>query len=358
MAKKKKKSNKPLVLIMAGGKGERFWPRSTERNPKQLQKIYSKKTLLQETIDRARLFTSKDRIYIGCNRELKKAVMRTHNVSAKNFIVEPEGRNTAPIVALAAAELIKKNPESSMVVLSADHYITPPDVFKKTIQTALIAAEQGNLVTLGVKPSRPDSGYGYIKPGEVLSDGVHKVESFKEKPDPQTAVEYLNEGYLWNSGIFIWKLSVILQEFHTHAPGIIEPIEKALKDKKLKKVFAKIPKEPIDIAIMEKSKAACVVPADFTWDDVGAWTALDRIVEKNGENIVLSERKKADLAELKAQNNTILSEKKLIALLGIENVVVVEQDDILFIASKDGLSDIKELTGKMRSNPALQKYLK
>ena len=355
-------ASKPLVLIMAGGKGERFWPRSRETCPKQLQKVYSDKTLLQETIDRARTITDLNSIYVGCNAALKKAILKTHKLPASNFIVEPEGRNTAPIIALAALHFEKKFPGRTHIVLSADHYIAPPEEFKKTIQMAIACADKGFLVTLGVKPTRPDIGYGYIAAGGPLWDtGASTIKSFVEKPDLKKATSYFKKSnYYWNSGIFIWNGPVILEEFREHAAEIIGPLEKSFRSpSKLKTSFSKIPKDPVDVAILEKSRRIAMVPATFTWDDVGSWLSLERIVPADEEgNVLVRGDKKAELYAKNSRGNIVLSSKKLVSLLGVEDVIIVEEDDLLFVSSRKGVGEIKELIGEFRQNKTLQKYLR
>lgn len=342
---------------MAGGKGERFWPRSTASHPKQLQKIYSRRTLLEETVRRARLVAPAEHIYVGCNQSLKSTIQKIHPELDLRFVVEPSGRNTAPIIALAALQLQKKHPGATMVVMSADHYIDPPAEFKETLKTAISAAKDGKLVTLGIVPTRPDSGYGYIQKGPSSQSGVFDVKSFKEKPDHRTALEYLKNGYLWNSGIFLWSLDTILEEYRNHAPAIIGPLEKAKTAGDLKKAFPKVPELPVDIAIMEKSRRASVVPARFHWDDVGSWTALERIVEPAEKGITLVGPENQQLVQKESSNSVVVSNSKLVAMLGVEDLIVVEEDDVLFVASRESLGRIKELLKAMKQNPALQKYL-
>lgn len=364
MTKLLKKQTKPVVLIMAGGKGERFWPRSRNSNPKQLQKVYSNKTLLDETIDRALKVTSLDRIFIGCNAELKKVTLKSHKrLKPSQFVVEPEGKNTAPIVALAAIIFEKKFPGSIHIVLSADHYIYTLDGFKKTIQTAIEVARSGWLVTIGVPPNRPETGYGYIQTGKKIDSlKACKITSFKEKPNIKTAKQYLdNKGsYLWNSGIFIWEGKRIVEEFDLHAPKIIDLVRKGQASKsELAQAFSIIPADPVDTAIMEKTKKLAVVKAGFIWDDVGSWTSLERISnnDKSG-NAYFTNHKKSSLAVHSSKNNIVVSSKPLVALLGMEDTIVVEEDDVLFIAKRNHLDDIKKFMQEMKSKAALQKFFR
>lgn len=355
-------ASKPVVLIMAGGKGERFWPRSTVSTPKQLQKIYSNKTLLQETIDRARAFTSADRIFIGCNPSLKKAIQKGHKIPDAQFVLEPEGRNTAPIIALAALQLESRFPGTVQVILSADHFIQPLDRFAESMKAGMTLAQQDYLVTCGIVPTRPDPGYGYIQPrkSEVLKPAGWTIEQFHEKPDIEKAAGYVKDGFLWNSGIFLWKGSVILEEFRKHAPEILQPLEKTYKSAAaLKKVFPTLPEQPIDIAIMERSQRRAVVPASFQWDDVGSWLALERIRSESADadgNIFAGE--KTQTAAFDARGNIIVpNSKRLIALLGVKDLVYVETDTSVLIATKERLNDIKKLIAKLKEKPALQSFL-
>lgn len=360
-----KNNQEPLVIIMAGGKGERFWPKSTESKPKQLQKIYSNKTLLEETIHRATLLTSKENIFIGCNSDLKKAIQKEIKIKDKQFIVEPIGKNTAPIVALASLYLEEKFPERIHVVLSADHYISPEQEFKKTIQKAMDLAKMDYLVTCGIIPTRPDTGYGYIQKGESINEIGFEVLKFHEKPELSRALEYIKKGFYWNSGIFIWKGKRIIEEFEKNALEILEPIRNSYKNKKqLQVVFNKISEVPIDIAIMEKAKKIAVVESSFIWDDVGSWLSLERIYLNNADKLddkqnILLIPKKADFYSYDSHNNIITTEsEKLYVLMGIENSVIVETEKVFLFAKKEALNNIKEMLKEMKQNTALHKYIK
>lgn len=359
---------------MAGGKGERFWPRSRETRPKQLQKVYSSKTLLQETWDRALQITTGDRIFIGCNAALKEAVLKTHSgIPEEAFVVEPAAKNTAPIVALASLVLEQRFPGSVQVVLSADHFIAPPEEFTRTMNVAISAASENEvLVTIGIPPTRPETGYGYIHTGTGPSEdsgktgsfpgreGTLKIEAFVEKPDAVRAAQFVaREDYFWNSGMFIWKGSTILEEFHTHARQIIEPIEKAvLSGESLEGAFEQIPSEPVDIAILEKSKRVVMTPSTFRWDDVGSWLSLERILDGDSNGNTLVSEGQTVVSGIASSNNVILSNREVVALLGIKDTIIVEEDDLLFVASREHVGRIKELLSQFRENPSLQKYLK
>ena len=356
----------PVVLIMAGGRGERFWPRSTVQNPKQLQKVYSDRTLLQETFERARNLTDPSRIFVGCNPALKQAILDSHSeFGPDQFVVEPQGRNTAPIVALAALQLERRFPGAVQIVLSADHYIAPPDEWQATMRRAVAVAEAGWLVTLGVRPSRPETGYGYIAVGQALDSvpdsGAFQIESFVEKPDLARARDYFHrDNFYWNSGIFIWSGPRIIEEFKAHAPAILEPLEQDeafADDSRLATVFPTLPEEPVDIAIMEKSSSIAMIPASFTWDDVGSWLSLERIVEADPTGNVLVGQDGTKLVARGATGNIVVVGHKLVALQGVENLILVERDDVLYVANRDSVGEIKSLLAEMRKNPSLQNHL-
>ncbi|PJZ68053.1 mannose-1-phosphate guanylyltransferase [Leptospira perolatii] len=347
---------KPVVLIMAGGKGERFWPRSRISTPKQLQKVYSKNTLLKETLNRALTITTLDRIFIGTNATLKKAILEQEkHFPEKNFIIEPEGKNTAPIIALASLYFKEKFGDPVQVVLSADAWINPEKEFTKTIQKALAETKE-HLVLLGIKPSRPEVGYGYIAAGKATKSGF-EVKSFFEKPDSKTARKYIKKSnFYWNPGIFLWRTSLILEEFQSHSPKILKPLADRFPFKKageLNEAFKLLSSEPIDIAIMEKSSRIRMVEASFGWDDVGSWLSLERVMPGDSKG---NRHMGKEILYFHSSDNITQTRKEFTALLGVKDLIVVEEDDVLFIASKEGVSDIKNLVAEIRKNKSLQKY--
>jgi mannose-1-phosphate guanylyltransferase len=347
----------PIVLIMAGGKGERFWPRSRTNSPKQLQKVYSNKTLLRETIDRALTITSLDRIFIGTNANLKNEILRKDpKFPSNNFIIEPEGKNTAPIIALSALHFKKKFGNANLIVLSADAFIDPIKEFTKTIQQALFETEHG-LVLLGVKPNRPEVGYGYISAGKPTEVGF-QVKAFFEKPDLKTALKYIKKkNFYWNPGIFLFRVDTILNEFEKHAPGILQALRNGFPFKNfgdLKNAFALLPSEAIDTAIMEKSTRIRMVEATFQWDDVGSWMSLERILPGDGAK---NHHQGKEVYYHKAKGNISSVQKDLVAFLGVDDLIVVEEPDVLFVSSREGIGDIKSMLASMRKNKVLQKYL-
>ncbi|BDA80145.1 mannose-1-phosphate guanylyltransferase [Leptospira kobayashii] len=347
----------PVVLIMAGGKGERFWPRSRTNSPKQLQKVYSNKTLLKETIDRALTITSLDRIYIGTNSNLKNEILKKDpKFPSTNFIIEPEGKNTAPIIALSALHFQKKYGNPNLIVLSADAFIDPIKEFTKTIEQALFETEHG-LVLLGVKPNRPEVGYGYISAGKPTDVG-YQVKAFFEKPDFKTALKYIKKkDFYWNPGIFLFRVKTILEEFERHAPSLLQPLKNGFPFKNfgdLKNAFSLLPSEAIDTAIMERSNRIRMVEASFNWDDVGSWMSLERILPGDaGKN----HHQGKEVIYHKSSGNISSVSKDLIAFLGVNDLIVVEEPDVIFVSSREGIGEIKSMLSSMRKNKHLQKYL-
>lgn len=350
--------DKPVVLIMAGGKGERFWPRSRANTPKQLRKVYSNKTLLRETLDRALTITSLDRIFIGTNASLKKAILiQEKNFPEKNFIIEPEGKNTAPIIALASLVFDQKFGDVTQVVLSADAFIEPLKEFTKTVRIAVKEAQDNCLVLLGIKPNRPETGYGYIQSGKEMGDSL-QVKEFVEKPDVKTATKYIKKNnFYWNPGIFVWKTKFILSQFRELAPEVIGPLERGFPFKTLGglgEAFRLVPSIPVDVAIMEKSPSITMVPASFQWDDVGSWLSLERILPETKDG---NHHQGKEVLHFNSKGIISSVQKDLIAFLGVDDLIVVEEDDVLFISSREGLSGIKDMLSQMKKNRSLQKYL-
>ena len=352
-----------FAVIMAGGSGTRFWPLSREKMPKQLLKIGAEDTLIQETVKRVLPLIKREDIFVVTNHDLSDAI--NTQLSAKfgdtwdmNFILEPEARNTAPALGLAALHLNRIDPEGIMVVFSADHAIRKADEFLGLLRLAGDAAADNYLVTLGIKPDRPETGYGYIKAGDLCygsgvkgqeSDDacVCRVEAFVEKPNVDTAREYIRQGnYYWNSGIFIWKISALLQEIEKHAPslhkGLIEIQKHIGTDKEtevIRQVFNRLESISIDYAVMEKTDRAAVIPADIGWSDVGSWTALDDVSDRDASGNVIA----GNVIDIDSHDSIIYAEKRLVATIGLKNVVVVDTPDATLVCSKDRAQDVKKV---------------
>lgn len=353
------------AVIMAGGSGTRFWPLSREKMPKQLLKIGGEDTLIRETVGRVLPLVRTRDIFIVTNQALAESI--NYQLSSKfgnswddNFILEPEAKNTAPALGLAALHLERVDPESVMVVLAADHFIRNTDEFLNLIRKAVEAARHGYLVTLGIKPSRPETGYGYIKSGEQCPeagiDGVNKVEAFVEKPDIDTAKEYLKKGnYYWNSGIFIWKTGTLLAEIEKYQPALhkgLGEIRKSIGTDKeadvIKAVFKQFDPISIDYAVMEKTDRAAVIPADIGWSDVGSWTALDDVSERDASgNVIIG-----NVIDIGSRDSIVYAEKRLVATIGLKDAVVVDTPDATLVCSKDRAQDVKKVVDELKKRKA------
>lgn len=349
-------------VIMAGGTGSRLWPMSRALHPKQFLKLTSNQSMLQETVKRTEAITVQKNIVI-CNDEhrfLAAEQLREINQLGQ-IILEPIGRNTAPAIALAALQLIKQDPEALMLVLAADHVIKNQTAFEQSVQKAAIAAEQGKMVTFGIVPTHAETGYGYIKRGDIELDGF-KVDQFVEKPNKEIAQQYLESGdYYWNSGMFLFKASRYLEELKQHRPDIYQACEQAMVNtaedldfiRVDKELFTACPSESIDYAVMEKTNSAIVIPLDADWSDVGAWSALWDISEKDQNNNVI----RGDVLTHNSHNCYFNTEKKLIAAVGVDNIVVIETKDAVLVAHKDKVQDVKEIVEQLKSSDRTEHHL-
>jgi mannose-1-phosphate guanylyltransferase/mannose-6-phosphate isomerase len=358
----KKDAHHLFAVIMAGGSGTRFWPLSREKMPKQLLKIGAEDTLIQETVKRVLPLIKREDIFVVTNHGLSDAV--NTQLSAKfggswdsSFILEPEAKNTAPALGLAALHLNRIDPDGIMVVFSADHSIRKSDEFLGLLRKAGDAADDDYLVTLGIKPDRPETGYGYIKAGDPCASagdhsGVCSVEAFVEKPNVDTAREYLKQGkYYWNSGIFIWKTSSLLREIEKNAPllhkGLMQIQKNIGTDKEtevIKQVFKKLEPISIDYAVMEKTDRAAVIPADIGWSDVGSWTALDDVSDRDTSGNVIV----GNVIDIDSHDSIMYAEKRLVATIGLKDLVVVDTPDATLVCSKERAQDVKKVVDELK----------
>jgi len=359
--KKKTAARKPrakknlYAVIMAGGKGTRFWPLSRETFPKQFLKIVGERTLIQETIHRLRGEVKPANTLIVTTRGQSDIVkwQLMEILDDVQCVVEPEGRNTAAAIALAAYKLHKRNPDSIMLVLPSDHHVSDVEAFKASVRQAAEEAEHGSIVTFGIKPSRPETGYGYIKAGRRLRGGVYGVQRFVEKPALAKARSFVKDGsYYWNSGMFIFKTSVIIEEIALYMPEMHEAfkgIERALNTEKeavaLAKIYGTLESVSIDYGIMEKSKKATMLAAAFPWSDIGSWSALDEVLDRDAEgNIALG-----NVVGIDCRDSIFFgSGNRLIAAIDMKDTVVVDTADATLITPKDKVQKVKDLVGKLK----------
>ncbi len=349
-----------IALIMAGGIGSRFWPKSRKDMPKQFLHIIGEKSMIQQTVERIKPIIDFSDMYVVTNEEQVKLVeQHVPEMPRENIITEPMGRNTAPCIGLSAIFLKRKYPKNEpMLVLPADHLIRKEDLFRRLVITAgKFAQETNNLVTLGITPTYPATGYGYIQAGMKISEDeftIYKVNSFKEKPDKETAEKYHNDrSYYWNSGMFIWTINTILTKISQYMPDLqdgLNKIEKLWDEQGYKAdieyVYKKLPSVPVDIGIMEKADNVAVFPADIDWDDVGTWQSAYKLSEKdeNGNYI------RGNILTIDTSNNYISGDKRLIAAVGVENLVIVDTEDALLICRKDKSQDVKKLVEELEKS--------
>jgi mannose-1-phosphate guanylyltransferase len=355
------------AVIMAGGSGTRFWPKSTRSLPKQFLNLFGQNTMIQETVNRLEGVIDKKDVLVVTNDNYVSIVKEQLPSIPDSFIIgEPVAKNTAPCVAAAAAILHKQNPDSVMVVLPADHQISNTTEFLNILNSAVETAKsEGSLVTIGIEPNRPETGYGYIcynSDSNIQHGGnsVYRVKNFTEKPDLEKARQFLDSGnYLWNSGMFIWKTDTILNAFKKYLPEVYKLTEKLiqsdLKQKDINQFYHACPSISIDYGIMEKAEKVHVVPGNFGWNDVGSWTAVHELSEKDQNGNATGN---SPISLVDARSNLIHSESgKIISLVGVENLAVVETDNAILVVNLDKAQGVKEVVDDLKENQDKNRFL-
>ncbi len=349
---------KKTALIMAGGKGERFWPRSRVNLPKQFLSLTDDgKTMIQLTVERISPLVDIEDVYIATNANYKELVkQQLPGIPEENILCEPIGRNTAPCIGLGAVHVASKYDDAVMIVLPSDHLIKSNDIFKDTFVDACKIAEEGsNLVTVGITPNYPETGYGYIKYNKDNKEGnSYSVEKFVEKPDLETAKEYLADGsYLWNSGMFVWKVSTILDCFKQFMTSTYDGLMKikasvgqADEQKVLEEEFPNLESQSVDYGIMEKASDIYTLAGNFGWDDVGSWLAVGRIKENDSLGNVIN----GNVVAVNTENCVIEGAEKLIATVGLRDMIVVDTKDATLISTKENAGEIKKVLAKLRES--------
>lgn len=346
------------ALLLAGGKGTRFWPLSREDHPKQLLKLFSDKTLVEETYERIISLIPNERIFVATSETLLSQLKDfLPDIPEQNFIPEPVPRNTAPCIAVAARLVNEIDKESIMVVLPSDHFIADQETFLSVLQSAIFHAGRDKIVTIGVTPTHPETGYGYIKFGELeqvqghpeIKHRARVVLEFVEKPDHTTALSYLKAGrYLWNSGMFVFKSEVILEKIKTFLPNLFEAVNELLvvgltKTKENRNIWEKMPDISIDYGIMEKIKDGIVIPSSFGWSDVGSWAALSAFPTDDDQNFSYGK-----VVTYDAKGNVLWSSSGLLAALGVSNMVVVSTHGAVLVCPIDRTQDVKKLVDLLK----------
>ncbi|WDZ97917.1 mannose-1-phosphate guanylyltransferase/mannose-6-phosphate isomerase [Herbaspirillum sp. WKF16] len=346
-------------VILSGGAGTRLWPLSRAAYPKQLLPLVSEQTMLQETVTRVCAWPEALAPVLVCGNEHRFMIaeqMREIDVRPHAITLEPQGKNTAPAVAAAAFQLLRQDPEAVMLVLPADHVIKDRAAFHEAVRRAMVSVGQGALVTFGIQPSTPETGYGYILRGEAHGDtGNFAVDSFVEKPDLERAQAFLDDGrYYWNSGMFLFRARDFLDELEQHRPliaaAVKEAVAKAYADLDFCRLdeaaFASSPSESIDYAVMENTRRAVVVPADIGWSDVGSWSALLDVMPADADGNVV----RGDVHLDQVSNSLVRAESRMVAVLGVQDLVVVETDDAVLVAHKDKAQDVKGIVDRLKQS--------
>ena len=344
------------TLIMAGGQGTRFWPESTSKKPKQYLNLVGERSLLNDTLVRFNGLISKERRFIVTVKAQEQLAIDAskEETGAEAIIFEPSGRNTAPCILLSLATLLAKGATENDVVaiVPADHVILNSNGFREVIKEATeLSISENKIVTIGINPNFPHTGYGYIHRGENLVNGF-KVKGFKEKPDFDTAKSYLESGeYYWNAGMFVVSIGVMLEEFRKHSPEIFEYYEDLKNNfsdfKKISEIYANIPEESIDYAIMEKSDNVAVLPSRFDWNDLGSWDALENVIDKKDGNIIVKDK---GHYFKNATDNIVFTPNQFTSLINVKDLIVVSNEFALVILPKTDSQEVKEIVESLKKN--------
>lgn len=324
------------AVIMAGGVGERFWPLSRRKQPKQLQAIVTRRTMIQEAVARLRPLVPPSRVVVVTNREQAPAVSR-QLPGVKHILAEPAGRNTAPCIAWAAQYIERRDPAAVMAVVPSDSHIENVDRYRQVVRASFALADKEKvLITVGIQPTRPATGYGYIQVGKSIGRGFWQGKRFVEKPDLVTAKRFVATGqYRWNAGMFVWSVAAIREAFQRHAPGVWTGVQGD---------FAKVEKISVDYAIMEKADNVVVAGGDFDWDDVGDWTSLERHITKDAAGNSV----RGPFVGVDAANNIILSgNHHLVGVVGVSGLVIVHTPDATLVCRQEDAQRVRELVKKL-----------
>ena len=334
------------AVVLAGGEGSRFWPASRPERPKQLLALGSPRPLIQDTLERAESLVGPERVRVIASEPLISSLCEcAPGLTRTRFLVEPAARSTGPALAWAAYEIEKSSPGAIMISLHADHVIHPLPELVETIDRAVSAANRGSLVCLGVEPDRPETGYGYIEVGEGTGDRTWRARRFVEKPDRETAEEYLaSGGFLWNSGIFVWRAADLLEAIRDVAPEISRALP-LLESDGVESFFSAVEPISIDVAVMERSPVVDVALASFAWDDVGSWNAIARTRPTDSQGNVLV----GSATAVDATSNVVWAEEGEVVLFDVDDLVVVRSGNVTMVTRRSSAPDLKKLVSRLRS---------
>jgi mannose-1-phosphate guanylyltransferase len=346
-----------VAVIMAGGGGTRLWPLSRQARPKQVLSLVGDRTMFEHAVDRiAPLFQPEEILVVTGKDQVDELLLQAPEMPQESFIIEPMGRGTAPAIGLGAIHIRHRDPQAVMAVLTADHFIRDVEQFRSAMTAAAAVAEQGHLVTLGITPSFPATGYGYIKQGEQLdtADGfkVFRTEQFTEKPSPETAFQMVQSGdYAWNSGMFVWRIDRIMEEIQSQMPELYDQLAQVegvigtpAYEPTLRRVWPEVSPQTIDYGVMEGAEDVVVIPVDIGWSDVGNWSSMRDILpaEEDG-NVVVGEH-----IGIETRNGIFFGGHRLIATIGLEDVIVVDTENALLVCALDQEQQVRELVRQLK----------
>jgi len=341
-------------VVMAGGSGTRFWPLSRARRPKQFLPLASSKPLLVDTVARVKGLATLGQTYVVCGPTHAALVRRLlPALPARNVLVEPVARNTAPAIALASWVISARDPDAVLAVLPSDHHVQDTRGFRAVLERAAKVARSGDLVTVGIRPTRPETGYGYIRLGAPLEAGAFRVQAFVEKPDPLTAAEYVSsKEYLWNGGIFVFTAQAMKEAFARHLPDVFQAMERLVPrigkrsfKTALAKAFPRLPSVSVDYGVMEKARNIAVVPGAFGWSDVGSFAAIPEVRPTDADgNVVVGE----STVVLDSAGCVVLGEGRTLAVLGMRDTVVVDAGDAVLVIPRERSQDVRQIVEALR----------
>ena len=351
------------AVVLAGGRGERFWPKSRTNMPKQLLTLTGQSSMLGETLKRVGPLAPVERQWVVTGEDLVKSIEKI-GIIGPRLIGEPAGKNTAPAIAVAAAEIAREDPEGVMMVLPSDHFINDVPRFQQALEQGAVLARRGYLVTIGIAPDRPETGYGYIERGEMLPDcsiPCFVVKSFREKPDHITANKFVKSGYFyWNGGIFVWKAGTILEQIEKHLPDLHQKLlawQKAgglgAGPEKFAEFYRGVEKISIDYGVMEKAEKVAVIKGDFGWDDLGSWEAVERFHPRDKEQNVLV----GNCLAIDSQNNLVYSDDGVVAAMGLKDIIVVQSQGAVLVCHRSKVQEVRKVIEELKKMPDGKKFI-
>ncbi len=357
-------SNHFYALIMAGGVGSRLWPLSRQKSPKQVLPLIGEHSMFAMAVERLQPLLMPEDVWVVVGEE-QVALLKAEDtgIPDRNFVIEPAGRGTAPAIALSAIHLQRRDPEAIMAVLTADHFIGDADGFREVLKAAREVAAQDHLVTLGITPSSPSTGYGYIERGHYLMQAddyaAYKVSAFREKPDLVTAKHFVTSGrHSWNSGMFVWKVSRFLDElsrtmpeFHRQLMTIDEALDTPAYDRVLRDIWQDVKTQTVDYGVMEKARDVAVIPAEFGWNDVGSWATLLEILDNDEQGNVI---RRAEHVAVDTSSTLVFGHDRLVATIGLHDMIVIDAGDAVLICPKDRAQDVKRIVDDLKKNGKMQ----